>query len=50
MEVEAILEGVILLGNVIHLLKGIEMTSFAIFVVWSLKAAELFDSNFTYHI
>ena len=50
MEVEAILEVVILLGNIVHLLKGIEMAPYAIFVVWSLKVAELLGSNFTYDI
>ena len=50
MEVEAILEVVILLGNIVHLLKEIEMTSYTIFVVWSLKVAKLLGSNFTYHI
>ena len=50
MEVESILEVLILLGNIVHLLKGIEMAPYAIFVVWSLKVAELLGSNFTYHI
>ena len=50
MEVEAILEVVILLGNIVHLLKGIEMAPYAIFVVWSLKVVELLGLNFTYHI
>ena len=46
MEVEAILEVMILIGNIVHLLKGTEMTPYAIFVVWSLKVG----LNFTYHI
>ena len=50
MEVEAILEVVILFGNTVHLLKGTEMTPYAIFVVWSLKVGELLSLNFTYHI
>ena len=50
MEVEAILEIVILPRNIVHLLKGIEMAPYTIFVVWSLKVAELLDSNFTYNI
>ena len=50
MEVEAILDIVILPGNIVHLLKGIEMAPYTIFVVWSLKVAELLDSNFTYNI
>ena len=49
-EVEVILEVVILLGNIVHLLKGTKMTPYAIFVVWSLKVAELLGLNFTYHI
>ena len=40
MEVEAIMEVVILLENIVHLLKGTEMTLYAIFMVWSLKVAE----------
>ena len=40
MEVEAILEVVILLENIVHLLKGTEMAPYAIFVVWSLKVAK----------
>ena len=50
MEVEAILEVVILLGNIVHLLKGIVMAPYAIFMVLSLKVAELLCSNFTYHL
>ena len=46
MKVEAIPEVVILLGNIVHLLKGTEMTPYAIFVVLSLKVG----LNFTYHI
>ena len=34
MEVEALLEVVILFGNIVHLLKGTEMAQYAIFVVW----------------
>ena len=33
MEVEVLLEIVIMLGNIVHLLKGIEMTQYAIIVV-----------------
>ena len=40
MEVEAILEVMILLGNIVHLLKGTEIAPYAIFVVWSFKVAE----------
>ena len=47
---EAILEVMILFGNIVHLLKETEMTPYAIFVVWSLKVTELLDLNFTYHI
>ena len=50
MEVEPILEVVILLENIVHLLKGTEMTPNAIFMVSSLKVAELLSLNFTYHI
>ena len=50
MEVEAILEVVIMFENIIHLLKGIEMAPYAIFMVWSLKVRELLGLNFTYHI
>ena len=50
MEVEVILEVVILLGNIVLLLKGTEMAPYAIFMVWSLKVAELLGLNFTYHI
>ena len=34
MEVEALLEVMILLENIVHLLKGIEMTQYAIIVIW----------------
>ena len=50
MEVKAILEVVIMLENIVHLLKGIKMAPYAIFVVWSLKVAKLLSSKFTYHI
>ena len=50
MEVEPILEVVILLENIVHLLKGTEMAPNAIFMVSSLKVAELLGLNFTYHI
>ena len=33
-KVEALSEVVILLGNIIHLLKGTKMTLYVIFVVW----------------
>ena len=34
MDEEAILEVVILHGNIVHILKGTEIASYAIFVVW----------------
>ena len=42
--------GHVLLGTIVHLLKGTEMAPCAIFAVWSLKVGELLSLNFTYHI
>ena len=46
MKVEAILKVVILFENIVQLLKGTEMTPYAIFVVYTTRKNKNSDGNF----